>query len=391
VDIPLSWDAECRRLRGRAPGKWGPVLSYGFCLFLAVLVGCSGDGPTTKVEGGPAMGPQLPEGARSSPVVVDIAVPSHDGPATLVVMGFHASQMEGGWSKEREAPQLYWFQEDLSVVASQEVSVPLAPDLVYVAALDLDLNRDINRGDVVSAPIVVGALSEEPLTMLLDRPFSPGPEPGGMDLVARPTTGGGSERSITVDSAFGMRFFPRGRLMVVGLPPGSTLAAREIERTGVTGRIEGSLGPRPTGSYPARVPPTFLWVSLPLDFDWPVRMDALLPDGLDTYVVLDLDRNGYPSTGDIASLCVCEMQRPKEGSPSVGFLLESVVPSNEQVADKLMPDRDREEDDPVDEEAQRPGGGPLLDDNQGDSGPEDGAGGESEPVDETQDAPGHRG
>lgn len=307
-------------------------------------------------------------------------------------MGFHADQMEGGWSKEREAPQLYWFQDKLSVVARQELSVPLAPDLVYVAALDLDLNRDINRGDIVSAPLAVGSLADQSLTLFLDRPFSPGPEPGGMDLAARPTTRGGEQRSILVESAFGLRFFSRARFMVVGLPPGSTLAARDVERTGVTGRIEGSLGPRPTGSFPARVAPTFLWVSMPQDLDWPVRLDALLPDGLDTYVVLDLDRNGYPSTGDMASLCACEMKRPDSGSPPSRFLLKSVVPSNEQVSDKLMADLDPEDEEESPGE-RLPPGGEYMDGPQSEDGVEPGSEElrASEPASESQDAPGDRG
>ena len=307
-------------------------------------MGCSGEDALPAQEKGPELGPLIPENARPSPVVVEVAVPSHTGPASLVVMGFHSDQMEGGWSREREAPKLYWFQDDVAVVQRQELMVPLAPDLVYVAALDLDLNRDINRGDIVSAPLVVSSLETSSLTLFLDRPFSPGPEPGGMDLAARPTTRGGEQRKVVVDTAFGLRFFPRGRIMVVGLPVGSTLAAREIERTGGHGRIEGSLGPRPDGSFPARVAPTFLWVSMPMELDWPVELDVLLPDGLDTYVVLDLDHNGYPSTGDMASLCACGMKRPAKEAAPTHFLLESVVPSNEQVSDKLMADVDPEDD-----------------------------------------------
>ena len=66
-----------------------------------------------------------------------------------------------------------------------------------------------------------------------------------------------------------------------------------------------------------------------------------MPDGLDVFVVLDLDGNGYPSTGDISSLCLCDIERPPAGAPALGFTLESVVPSNEELADKfIFPDID---------------------------------------------------
>ena len=120
--------------------------------------------------------------------------------------------------------------------------------------------------------------------------------------------------------------------MVVGLP------VREEASYETVGR-----------KYPPRVAPTFLWVDRQRPLRWPMRLEALVPDGLDVFVVLDLDNNGYPSTGDVSSLCACDFERPAEGKEPLSFVLESVVPSNEELADKfIFPDVDPPGEDDVD-------------------------------------------
>ena len=65
--------------------------------------------------------------------------------------------------------------------------------------------------------------------------------------------------------------------------------------------------------------------------------------------MLDLDNNGYPSTGDISSLCACDFERPPKAAEPMVITLESVVPSNEELADKfIFPDVDPPGEDDVD-------------------------------------------
>jgi len=253
----------------------------------------------------------------AAPVVAEI---------TAIFMGFSEDQMEGDWGREGERPKLYWFTGTLEAATTLSLEVPLVPGLVYLAAIDLDGNVDVNGGDLVSAPQDYAEVLSPGMALefSIDRPFSPGREPGGMDLAARPTTRDGERRSIVVDTAFGLRWLRSSQLMVVGLPVREPWAYEE------TGR-----------NYPPRIAPTFLWVDQQRPLKWPIAVDALVPDGLDVFVVLDLDGNGYPSTGDISSLCACDIERPEVGGSAMSFLLESVVPSNEELADKfIFPDSD---------------------------------------------------
>jgi len=308
-------------------------------------LGCSTDGKGKEpsgVPGAPDIGTFLPPGA--SPVAVSLQFPAVPDAArlTAIFMGFAEDQMEGDWALEGERPKLYWYTGKLQPAETLSFDVPLLPGLVYLVAVDLDGSVDVNSGDLVSAP----QRYAEPLPpgmaleFFIDRPFSPGPEPGGMDLAARPTTRGGERRSVIVDSAFGLLWLRKSQLMVVGLP------GREPEEYEVTGK-----------KYPPRVAPTFLWVGRERPLKWPITLDALVPDGLDVFVVLDLDGNGYPSTGDISSLCACDIERPLAGSPPLGFTLESVVPSNEELADKfIFPDIDPPGFEVEDEEGDEPEG-----------------------------------
>ena len=242
--------------------------------------------------------------------------------------------MEGDWAREGQRPKLYWLSSALPVTASLSLEAPLLPGLVYLVAVDQDGNVDVNRGDLVSAPVPYPEVLPPgmALNFVVDRPFSPGPEPGGMDLAARPTTRGGERRDLVVRTAFGLSWLRTSQLMVVGLP------VRESEAYEKVGR-----------KYPPRVAPTFLWVDRQRSLRWPMNVEALVPDGLDVFVVLDLDGNGYPSTGDVSSLCACDLERPPEGGSSLEFTLESVVPSNEELADKfIFPDVDPPGEEDVD-------------------------------------------
>ena len=68
-------------------------------------------------------------------------------------MGFDEDQMEGDWTREGEQPRLYWFTGKLASAETLSIDVPMLPGLVYVVAVDLDNNVDVNRGDLVSAPL----------------------------------------------------------------------------------------------------------------------------------------------------------------------------------------------------------------------------------------------
>ncbi len=268
----------------------------------------------------------LPVGTSPVSVRLQFPAPPDASEVTAIFMGFEEGQMEGDWTREGQHPKLYWVSPKLSSQAELSLEVPLLPGLIYLVAVDQDGNVDVNRGDLVSAPMLYdGALPPGmALDFFVDRPFSPGPEPGGMDLAARPTTRGGERRDIVVDTAFGLRWLRPRQLMVVGLP------VREPEAYEAFGR-----------QYPPRVAPTFLWVNRMQPLRWPMKAEALVPDGLDVFVVLDLDRNGYPSTGDISSLCACDFERPPQDAEPLTFTLESVVPSNEELADKfIFPDVD---------------------------------------------------
>jgi hypothetical protein len=276
----------------------------------------------------------LPPGTSRVDVILQFPSPPDASEVTAIFMGFEEGQMEGDWAREGQRPKLYWLSSTLPVTADLSLDAPLLPGLTYLVAVDQDGNLDVNRGDLVSAPVPYPEVLPPgmALNFVVDRPFSPGPEPGGMDLAARPTTQGGERRGLIIDTAFGLSWLRSSQLMVVGLP------VRESESYEKFGR-----------RYPPRVAPTFLWVDRQRPLRWPMSVEALVPDGLDVFVVLDLDANGYPSTGDISSLCSCDLQRPAAGGKAMGFTLESVVPSNEELADKfIFPDVDPPGEEDVD-------------------------------------------
>jgi len=276
----------------------------------------------------------LPPGTSSVDVSIQFPSPPDASEVTAIFMGFEEGQLEGDWAREGQRPKLYWLSSTLPVTTNLSFAAPLLPGLTYLVAVDQDGNLDVNRGDLVSAPVSYPEVLPPgmALNFVVDRPFSPGPEPGGMDLAARPTTRGGERRDLEIDTAFGLSWLRKSQLMVVGLP------VREEEAYEKSGR-----------RYPSRVAPTFLWVDRQRPLSWPMRIEALVPDGLDVFVVLDLDANGYPSTGDVSSLCACALQRPPEGRKAMAFTLESVVPSNEELADKfIFPDVDPPGEEDVD-------------------------------------------
>ena len=280
------------------------------------------------------MRPFLPSGTSQVPVNLQFPSSADASEVTVIVMGFEADQMEGDWAREGQRPKMYWLSPLLSSREEISLDAPLLAGLTYLVAVDQDGNIDVNRGDLVSAPVpYTQALPPGmAITFVMDRPFSPGPEPGGMDLDARPTTRGGERRTLVVNTAFGLRWLGSRQLMVVGVPVREKAAYETVGRR-----------------YPARVAPTFLWVDRERPLRWPMTIEARMPDGLDVFVVLDLDNNGYPSTGDISSLCACDFERPPKAAEPMVITLESVVPSNEELADKfIFPDVDPPGEDDVD-------------------------------------------
>ncbi|MBJ96065.1 MAG: hypothetical protein CMP23_16495 [Rickettsiales bacterium] len=268
----------------------------------------------------------VPEAASQRQVRLSFSAEPGDGLVTPVLMGFEPEQMEGDWAREGERPKLYWLGEATESAFELSFEAPLLAGLVYLVAVDRDGNLDVNRGDLVSAPRTLPSSLQldEVIEFVVDRPFSPGPEPGGMDLAARPTTRGGEPRQLRVETSFGLSWLRSGQLMVVGVPLREQDSYQELGRR-----------------FPPRVAPSFLWVAQRRALRWPMELEALVPDGLDVFVVLDLDDNGYPSTGDVSSLCACDLERPPVGSGPLTFVLESVVPSNEELADKfIFPDID---------------------------------------------------
>lgn len=280
------------------------------------------------------MRPFLPPGASQMAVSLQFPSPADASEVTAIFMGFEEDQMEGDWTREGQRPKLYWLSPKMSTSEELSFDAPLLAGLTYLVAVDQDGDVDVNRGDLVSAPVPYPEALPPgmALNFVMDRPFSPGPEPGGMDLTARPTTRGGVRRVLKVHTSFGLGWLRSSQLMVVGLP------VRDKQLYETVGR-----------KYPPRVAPTFLWVDRQRPLRWPMIVEALVPDGLDVFVVLDLDNNGYPSTGDVTSLCACDLERPPEGAEPMSFALESVVPSNEELADKfIFPDVDPPGEDDVD-------------------------------------------
>ena len=310
-----------------------PLLSIWLLGSFWLLGSCSPSASDGGARPGPSSQSDLssistfsPDGTSPAPVTLQFLSPPDVAEVTVIIMGFDENQIEDDWAREGQRPKLYWLSPITPTGAELSFVVPLLPGLVYLAAVDQDGNVDVNQGDLVSAPVLYRL--DEPagvgVNFVVDRPFSPGPQPGGMDLAARPTTRGGKHRDVIVDTPLGLHWLRPRQLMVVGLP------VREPESYENFGR-----------KYPARIAPTFLWVGPQRPLRWPMSVEALVPDGLDVFVVLDLDRNGYPSTGDISSLCACDFERPPPGGAPLRFTLESVVPSNEQLADQfIFPDVD---------------------------------------------------
>ena len=211
----------------------------------------------------------------------------------LLLLGFHEEEIEGGgFPRKGSRPSFVWKQPSrpLSWPVSVRLEPGPQPGLRLFAVLDTDGRGRLSPGDLLGGPVELPADLVEPLPIVIDRsnPASPELAWGG----AGPGWGGGGlgpgedPRApepvmvpIELDCSPTIPFLGRSTVMLAGYPPGD---------------LEGGM-PR------ADAVPAYSWRSDELRLVWPLRVEAPVPAGSSLLVVLDLDADGTPSAGDLAS------------------------------------------------------------------------------------------
>lgn len=272
----------------------------------------AGPGPGTPGgqghEGLPA--PDGESGSMKRPVAIDLPPDLRPtGPTVLIVVGRRPGPPG---APAKPAPDYLWRSTEFTAASwPHHTELPLPSGMAIQVLLDADGDKLPSAGDPATGP-------DEPfgdgpvgstLGLRLEHRFEPG-EAGG-DGGQRPAPGlppataaGGEVRRLELTSKVRLPFIRTGRFMVAGLAPAEPFR------------------------WPPAARPEFLWVSEPTMLEWPVTLDAALPDGLDMIVVLDLDGSGLPGPGDLSSRPVARYQRGDAGPPEV-VQLQEVIPTQD--------------------------------------------------------------
>lgn len=256
----------------------------------------AGDGPGMNVSG--AQGPAT----TLRTIAIKLSPVPRQTTGAIAFIGFRPEQMEGEWSRLGEAPSHHAVSDPIELSAAFEVKVELIGGMTYLAILDLDDDGRPGPGELTSEPVALDT-SRKTAHFVLDKPYIPPEQISGTTSVAvnapgLPSNESGQDRALIVDTTIKPPFLKEGRILVVGLP-----ASGDVPFRG-----------------PLQVEPNFFWASDTLRLDWPVTVQARLPDSGDVLVVLDLDGAGTPSLGDLVTEPMLGFE-PPEGEQPLRVLL----------------------------------------------------------------------
>ena len=268
--------------------------------------------------GGPKVGAEgeIPPGPdQTISLVVGAGAKAPRNKGQIIFVGRNPEKQEfpePGKAPKDDKPHFLWRSEPQEPAFPLELTVPLPANLTIFAVYDTDGDGAPTDGDLMSKLIEDWKpRSDGVRTIELSDTFSiarltmrggPGEDdPDGEG--DGPTTDGGETRRLVVTTEVRLPFIRTGKIMVVGLPPSD---------------------PEEFG-YPPEAKPSFLWKSDSVKLNWPVTLEALVPDGLDVLVALDLDGSGYPDVGDLTTAPLFKYARPAEGQ-EVRVRLEEVIP-----------------------------------------------------------------
>jgi hypothetical protein len=245
--------------------------------------------------------------------VVKVEVPAARRPRGPTVLMLIGREPERPGRPDADRADFVWRSAEITPTTwPYETELKLPRGMSVRLVLDADGDRKPSVGDPASAPDddVAAAPADAAVTFTLDQIFSAedyqpsgaggDADPGGGGADA-PGAVGGEPRTLKISTEVRLPFIRTGRFMVVGLAPADPFV------------------------WPPATQPTFLWVSDPTRLDWPVTLEAKVPDGLDLFVALDLDGSGFPDTGDLASKPAASYVRGAADAP-VPIELEEVIP-----------------------------------------------------------------
>lgn len=264
-------------------------------LLLALLLSACSDGPKGPAASGPAT-PTTPAIARS--VTLTVPNPPAVEEVTVAFLGFAPQQMSGAWARKGEAPSHHARVNAVKPAPSMTVEVELHTGLTYMVLLDQDGYGVPDDGELTSLPLELETDANEVGPFVVDKPFGTavGGRPSDEPAVAKAPVESAPAvtRSLVVDTKIKPPFLRRGRILVV---------ASEGD-----GPLIGST-------------PSFVWMSPKVELDWPVKLEAQVPEGGTVHVLLDLDGGAEASTGDLAAKPIRSFSPPPEGEP-LEILLE---------------------------------------------------------------------
>jgi hypothetical protein len=274
-------------------------------LLSLALAACSANAPTPgDGPGGPGDGPGGPGGPNDGPappaepavsrtVTLQVVPPPSVEKSGVVFLGMLQENVSGDWSKEGAAPSHHLATEALPMGATTTVDVALHGDLAYFAIIDLDGNTLPTPGEPVGGPVIIDKDPGVPAPpFVIDRVWG---VPGGSDAppaepAAPPVEG--LKRTVRVDTKIKPPFLKQGRILVIGTP----------------GSDDGAY------QSPLSARPNFRWASEPVALNWPVELQAEVPESGDVIVLLDLDGGLQASVGDLASKPLLGFLPPDEGA-----------------------------------------------------------------------------
>lgn len=251
------------------------------------------------------------DGVPPRMVVVDVDIERRPDRSRgrLLWIGVAPNDADLSWLVPGAAPRVVDVGELMEVEDRWTLVLPVRPDLVYFAAVDVDGDGVVGASEPVGGPVRLGPAAR--MAVLIDRPLGGSAAPGQRQRPVRPIQiegrrpahpggeppppiGEGVQTSLTL--ALGPRLvsYPEGRVVVVGHAPDA---------------------PWERGLLPE--PPAFRWTSAPRTLDWPLVLEAPLPAGLQIVVGLDLDGDGVLGARDLVA-------RPLDG-PTPGAPLEIVL------------------------------------------------------------------
>ena len=263
--------------------------------------------------GGPGeLGRGIDQDFPKRPVTIDVPEARRPKGATvLMVIGREPAPPD---ADGKDAPDFFWRSDEFTpTVWPHPAELPLPTGMAARVLLDADGDGMPSAGDLATPldDAFARAPATAPIEFVLDEEFSTADfaprafEDALQDEAAveggAASAEGGEPRTLKLSTEVRLPFIRTGRFMVVGLPPAESF------------------------EWPPAVRPAFLWVSQPTKLNWPVELEAQVPDGLDLIVVLDLDGSGYPDTGDLSSKPAAKYARGAADAP-IAVELEEVIP-----------------------------------------------------------------